>query len=333
MIWPARALQARGHDVTVVMPRDRGNSLHAQLDADDNVIDVSWPEDADVIVLQRISHQRLVKAIEIMVNRGLKVIIDIDDDLAAIDPQNPAWKAMHPTHGHSGDNNWLNVQAACDVASLVTVSTDALLQRYARRTRGIVLRNCVPERYLDVMHTDSDVIGWGGSLHVHPGDVQVLGTAVNVLITTGSKFRVVGPGTGVADALRCSADIIEATGPRNLHNEWPNALTTLGIGIAPLADTRFNRAKSWLKVLEYSALGVPWVASPRAEYQRAHKMSGTGLLADKPKHWQRALRTLRDSAQLRQESSEAGRAWAATQTIEANAWRWAEAWYSVVDVA
>lgn len=308
------------------MPKQRGFSLSASLDANGNVVDVTWPEDADVIVLQRITHGKLVQAIKIMVDRGLKVIIDIDDDLAAIDPNNPAWKAMHPQYGNNPDHNWLNTQRACNIASLVTVSSNALLSRYARHGRGVVLNNCVPERYTQLEHSDSDVLGWGGALHVHPSDVQVLGPTIALLTASGTRFRVVGPGDGVARALGCAEDAIESTGNRDLLTEWPETLTTLGVGVAPLADTRFNAAKSWLKLLEYSALGVPWVASPRVEYRRAHELSHGGFLVEKHKHWLRRTRELLTSESLRREMSEAGRTWAANHTIEGNAWRWAEAW-------
>lgn len=328
LIWPAQALRALGYDIKIIMPKERGNSLRATLDGDGNITDVEWPNDADAIVLQRITDRRLADAIRIMVGRGLKVIIDMDDDLASIDPNNPAWQAMHPRHGYSPNHNWQNTQRACDAASLVTVSTDALLTRYARHGRGVILRNCVPKRYLEIEHIDSDVVGWGGSLHVHPSDVQVLGSTISVLTLAGMRFRVVGPGDGVADTLRCASEAVEVTGSRDLLTEWAESLATLGVGVAPLADTRFNTAKSWLKVLEYSALGVPWVASSRVEYQRAHELSGTGVLVDKPKHWLRELRILLNDKSLRHKASKIGREWAATQTIEGNALRWGNAWGS-----
>ncbi len=242
LIWPAQALRAQGHDVEVVMPRQRGNSLHAEVDDAGNVTRAHWPADADVIVLQRITHRQLIQAVKLM-TQEIAVVIDMDDDLAAIDPNNPAWKAMHPTHGHSPLHSWLNTQAACDVATTVTVSTDALLPRYARHGRGVVLRNRVPERYLKIEHTDSGVIGWGGALHVHPSDVQVMGPTIATLTASGEQFRVVGPRDGVARALGCSEDAVESTGLRDLQVEWPEALATLGVGVAPLADTRFNRSK------------------------------------------------------------------------------------------
>jgi hypothetical protein len=331
MIWPAQALLAQGHDVQVVMPKQRGFSLRAEVH-DDTVVDAFYPEDADVIVLQRITHEQLVDAITIMRRKGAAVVIDIDDDLAAIDPSNPAWRAMHPKHGYSSKHSWLNTQRACDAATMVTVSTNSLLPLYARHSRGMVLQNCIPERYLDVKHQDSDMLGWGGALHVHPNDVQVMGPSIARLMVGNSKFQVVGPGTGVAKALGCSEDSVIATGNRDLHVEWPEALSTLGIGVAPLADTRFNKSKSWLKVLEYSSLGVPWVASPRDEYRRAYANSGAGLLANKPKQWLTKLRELQQNEAQRRELSAAGRAWGAQQTIEGNAWRWLEAWAAAYEL-
>jgi len=108
-------------------------------------------------------------------------------------------------------------------------------------------------------------------------------------------------------------------------NHWPAGVAKLGVGIAPLADTRFNKSKSFLKPLEMSALGVPWVASPRAEYVRLHR-KGVGALADTPRRWHKELSRLLSSPRLRAERAEAGRAVAETMRVRDNAWRWIEAW-------
>lgn len=326
MIWPAAVLASQGHDVRIVSPKQRGSHLEARTDASGKIVDVRYPPDADVIVLQRITHIHLIRAIELMRGRGVTVVIDMDDDLAAIPMENPAFTAMHPRFGVAPEHSWLHTQGACEAASLVTVSTDALLARYAPHGRGRVLRNCVPAGYLDIEHVDSDVIGWGGSVHSHPDDLQVTGLAVSQLLREGARFRVVGPREGVREALRLDGeDSFEATGPRQLLGEWPRSLAELGIGITPLVDTRFNASKSWLKPLEKAAVGVPCVMSPRAEYARIHDL-GIGLLARKPKDWLRQLRRLITDEPLRRELSERGREVARGLTIEGNAWRWAEAW-------
>jgi glycosyltransferase involved in cell wall biosynthesis len=149
-----------------------------------------------------------------------------------------------------------------------------------------------------------------------------MGGAVARLVDEGASFVMRGDSTGAGRAFGLAAD--PPGGPVSIE-EWPRAVASLGVGIAPLADTKFNRAKSWLKPLEMSATGVPWVASPRAEYQRLHAL-GAGVLADRPRAWHRELRRLRESPALRAEMSEAGRAVAAQLRLRDNAWRWHEAW-------
>jgi hypothetical protein len=131
-----------------------------------------------------------------------------------------------------------------------------------------------------------------------------------------------GDSTGAGRAFGLAADPVGGGVP---IEEWPRSVAGLGIGIAPLADTKFNRSKSLLKPLEMSACGVPWVASPRAEYRRLHAM-GAGILADRPRTWYRELKRLRESAGLRQELSEAGRAVAEQLRLRDHSWRWMDAW-------
>lgn len=330
MTWPAEALRKQGLDVTVVAPEKRNSNLRGQLDPKtDKLVAIHPPRDADVMVLQRITHNYLVEGVTLLREMGISVVIDIDDDLSSIHPSNPAFMAMHPTHGTRKDHNWRNAERACAAASYSIVSTPALLKRYAPHSRGAVVRNCVPKRYLDIPHEDSAVIGWGGSVRSHPNDLQVMGSGLTQVLDE-TTFRIVGPSDLVKETLGLESEP-DATGAMDLDTEWPEAISTLGIGIAPLADTAFNAAKSGLKPLEYSAVGVPWVASPRAEYSRLHKL-GAGLLANKPRQWAAQLRLLIRDEVLREEMSDRGRQLASTMTIEENAWRWMEVWESAYKV-
>lgn len=330
LIWPARALQREGHNITIVGPKDRSRMLRGSM-MGDRMIDVSVPDDADVMVFQRVSHRYLVQAIALIRRKGIGVVIDIDDDLSCIHPANPAFTALHPRNGVHADHSWRYTQDACDNATLVTVSTPALLDRYARRAPGRVLYNMVPQHYLQVPHADSDVIGWAGSVHSHPTDLQVMGPAPAQLIQAGHRFKIVGPAQGIHQALGLLSNVqVEATGTLDLR-AWPLGVSSVGIGVAPLADSRFNAAKSWLKMAEYAAVGVPCVGSPRNEYTRLHKL-GVGLLARNPNEWKMKLRTLATTPSLRAELSEAGRKVMAEHTIEGNAWRWLEVWSAAAEV-
>jgi hypothetical protein len=291
------------------------------------VVDVRCPEDADVVVFQRVTHRYLCQAMSVLRAKGVTVVVDMDDDLSRIHPSNPAFANLHPSNMHLTDHSWENAFTACRDASLVTVSADALLRTYAPHGRGYTLRNCVPHFYLtkiDIAVKDR-AFGWGGSLHSHPDDLKIVGNAVNRLVNESHEFRIVGPAAGVARELRLAADP-PATGALNMSG-YINGLATLRVGIAPLADTVFNAAKSWLKPLEYASVGVVPIVSPRVEYRR------TGMpTASNPREWYRKVRDLLSDDALWTEHSDAARAWASSWTYETNAWRWAEAWQLAYEI-
>jgi uncharacterized membrane protein YccC len=100
--------------------------------------------------------------------------------------------------------------------------------------------------------------------------------------------------------------------------------------VAPLAQTTFNEAKSWLKPLEYSACGVPWVGSPSSEYLKLAQLCGAKT-AERPKEWYRELRRLIEQLSVREEASGRCREAAANLTYEGNAHLWAEAWQAALE--
>jgi hypothetical protein len=242
MRWPGEACAQAGHDVTVVAQDRRTVRLVMEGDTVRDVL-----VDADVVVLQRVTHAYMAQAVGVMRAKGITVVVDVDDDLSSIHPSNPAWKMHHPSNegrrlvgGQVNRHSWRNLALACRDATLVTVSTPALLDVYARHGRGHVLPNYLPEHYYGLPRQDSDVIGWPGSFHSHPNDPEAVGGAVARLVEEGASFVMRGDSSGAGKAFGLSADPAGGAVP---IEEWPRAVASLGIGIAPLADTRFNAAK------------------------------------------------------------------------------------------
>lgn len=330
LIWVAEALRAQGHDVRTMMPHQR-QGIGGEIDArTGKLVGAVVPPDADVVVMQRVSLAHLAAAVPLIRAKGVAVVVDMDDDLTKIDPSNPAFWAMRADTGDRR-HTWVNAHKACLQATLVTVSTPKLLDVYAPHGRGVVLENRIPASYLNVKHDVSNtVIGWAGSTHSHPMDLNEVGPAVARLLREDCTYLGVGPVEGLRQALGLMEDP-PVTGSVDL-SDWPVAVTRIGVGLAPLADTVFNTAKSHLKPLEMSALGVPWVASPRAEYVKLQRQLGVGLLAEKPKDWYRQVKRFCFDDALRIEQSEAGREAARGWTIEGNAWRWMEAWRKAFDI-
>lgn len=324
LIWPGRQLAAHGH-VTVLPVHGLNATFIDAPDGTAELIDVDRP-DADILVVQRVLRREILQAIPILQAKGVRVVVDIDDDFAALHPRNSGFQNCHPSVSPTRNHQILT--AACAIADWVTVTTPALAHRYGRHGRVSVVPNRVPGWYLDVTTPPHDgrpvTIGWTGSIDTHPTDLQATGGAlVQVCRDTDAVFDVVGTGVGVGRALGFNAD---PAGPGWLSlADYPKAMAGLDIGIVPLDDIAFNHAKSALKVLEFAALGVPVVASPTPDNSRMAKL-GACRLAGRRREWVRELRQLVDSPTLRAELAGRARQVMADHTIGANLESWWTAW-------
>lgn len=347
MIWPGRVLQAKGYDVTIIDAHSR--NILMNFDENGQLVAVGIDPSYDVVVFQRVTDRRVLQVIPYLRDRGQTVVVDVDDDLSAIHPNNPAFTALNPQRPehetrlllrqgkiepkHVGvvinslrkqyAHSWENLALACRYASYVTISTPALRHRYGKTGRQGVVKNYLADHYYEVDHQDSELIGWPAAFVSHPNDPAAIGNAVRRMIQDGAEFMTIGDNEGVGPAFGLTTE--PAHIPQVDLERWPEALAKIGIGIVPLADTRFNSGKSWLKGLELAAVGVPFVASPRIEYRELHRQ-GAGVLAKDPRDWYRTLTRLRQSAAYRDEISAAGREAANKLRLRNNADIWWLTW-------
>lgn len=294
---------------------------------------------ADTVILNRPIEPGLSEQVRLWRAEGRTVIVDMDDDFDAVVPE-------HHIHGRYTTEA---LHAACEAANVVTCSTPALVHRYGHG-HGVLLRNRVPESYLSVTRRSRTIgmgiseapdggtwVGWYGSLGTHPRDPAMAGLAVGDVLNPHpeTEFVYIGPEKDVPELERTFGleRPIRGLGYYSL-NALPQILSEFDVGIVPLELNPFNDAKSALKGLEFAAVGVPVVASPTPEYRRmargngAHGMRPACWLATSRAEWRNQLGKLVRFPAWRAELAAHGRAWAATQTVEAHADDWRTVWYS-----
>lgn len=253
----------------------------------------------DVIFMQRLMHDTLAEHIYKARSIGQVIVNDLDDWYWGLDPANDAFLSSHPkTNPRENRDHYKKVLAS---STLVTVSTPYLADRIKSFVHcPIVLHeNTVDvERFNQRKHTSSSipVVGWVGATSHRSSDLEIMKGVINpLLINNEIKFQHSGryaSAPSVASKLGLHDDqvlVMDAVDAR----DYPSLLN-MDIGIAPLRDTPFNHAKSDIKLLEYSASGIPWVGSSLSAYESLRKNWGIGRTASKPSQWLKHLRDLRD---------------------------------------
>lgn len=326
MMWPGKALLAKGFMVTV-QPR-RPPIVVNDMFKPPKVVDISVGN-ASIVVFQRPASYQIAQLIPVLHKKGVKVIIDMDDDLSCIHPTNPCYKIYHPKY--SPFKNYELAAEACDLADWVTVTTPALAERYGSHGRCSIVPNCVPARYLDIPKVENEgpVVGWAGWVQTHPQDLQITHGAINEAMSkTNARFMAIGD-PKMFTMLGIRPQHPHTRRPFVNIKEYPKELARLDIGLVPLANSEFNNAKSWLKAIEYASLGVVPVVTPTPDNQRLIDL-GAALPATTPREWKDTVRELILDHEKRSQLSKHCREVAAQWTIEGNTHLWWNAWSNAV---
>ena len=336
LIWPAQQVQQiRPHwNVEIYRPGTVRFGINPLGDLH-SIQGIPDPKTLDVIVTQRAGTRAWLGLLKWARETGIATVLDVDDALWSIPLDNAAylgWNQQGPTGTH-----WRNLDAVANLVDLVTVTTPYLGQRYAEHGRVEVLPNSLPAITHDATGPDwsrrgevdpRPALGWSGFAATHPGDLQVVGDAVERVLTERPEVvvRVVGDARGVQQAWGVPEDRVEVVPPQPIGLPYLQALSSIDVGLVPLQDSRFNRGKSWLKAMEFTASGVPVVASPNPanlEYSRTVPIS----LAETPADWYAAIIHHLDRLEKPTRPDEALQALCLEQhTLASTGWGWVDAW-------
>lgn len=250
---------------------------------------------SNVMVFQRISQPELVTKIAAARNMGIRVVYDLDDDFFSTPPEfTGPWKY------YSQPAVQASIRQAMNTADFVTCSTEAL----ARQLPGVAAPRVVIENVIDTTvweparasrkPTDTVTIGWMAS-GSHMIDAPLVLPALRAIMErhTNVRLHLIGwvGWQQLGEDFRPFADRIKSE-PWIPIWDLPAAMADIDIGLAPLVDNPYNRAKSNIKWLQYGALAVPCVASRLDPYAALTDGVDGILVGYDPGGWQNTLEDL-----------------------------------------
>jgi glycosyltransferase involved in cell wall biosynthesis len=157
------------------------------------------------------------------------------------------------------------------------------------------------------LRKNSLVLGWIGDADIHSGDISKIASKLEGLDLDEVTLRFLMGGGSINKDTRLELQNVAADIEFIDWVPWkqvPIIINSFDIGLAPLDDTPFNRARSSEKIREYMACSLPVVASNVGENKHLIP-DKAGILAESSKDWKDAIYKLNDSNQRKKMGKEA----------------------------
>ena len=242
-------------------------------------------EDADIIILQRVLIAESLSTALHYKQKGARVYVDFDDAYQLIGEENaafPFWGEGQINMPSPLPRYALNavvpdpVQAFQESLGYIDggiTPSELLSNDWSRYGAMYTLPNYLDMARYNHLYSnnkrkkgDDIIVGWGGSMsHLtsfnNSGVISALQKATREKLV---KFLLVGD-KRVMPLLGINSEDIMFN-PYVMWMDWIKVVLRFDIGIAPLAE-EYDCRRSRLKVMEYIALGIPFVATKSVVYE------------------------------------------------------------------
>ena len=290
------------------------------LDAD-RYMTADSPTRLDVALIQRTGVPPALTEdfLQRMDDQGIPIVLDLDDDIIGMPASHPDFDAFR---------EWQEpLKRLAAGSNLITASTEALNRRLTDYNDNVVtLLNALdselwfaplePDRDGHSPRTDSDSFRllYFGS-RTHGEDLHLLEEFIRRPDSATTLTVVGGAPTGTLDWCE-HIDPPRASRMYPLFVQWLRDFARdFDALVAPLADTPFNEAKSDLKFLEGTGLGLPVICSDVVAFSPLRDLGVTLMCGPTPKDWGDAISTLRDQPDLRNSLAQAGDAYVRSERL------------------
>jgi len=303
-LW-AEELNKQGLAQTMINDFRWGEGEHVLMSDEDLFAIANW---ADLFVVGRLDRADwLAKWGGTREFFNMPMIMDTDDNVRHVRPSNPGYQGYQPG---AEALHW-NKVAFAKVFDAITVSTDNLKEFHKKEHPKIyVLPNSIDFTHFNLegkKSTDGKIrIDFNGSgshyesmMIIKKPIIEIMKKYDNVLFSIPKIFK-----SHFEDVPKEILDRMTFY-PWMKLKDFPKDMAerSVDIGLAPLADNNFNRAKSNLRWMEYSALKIPVICSPVEAYKCVED-GKTGLVAKEREQWYNSIEKLILNESLRKKLAE-----------------------------
>ena len=246
----------------------------------------------DAMVIQRLNPltTTLLKKAK---KHKIGLVYETDDDLIHAESSNPSFNYLYSNRRKLFDLVYYS--------DAVTVSTDALDKRL-NNDKTFVIKNYHLKDALPIKSFSDNnkqiKIGYFGT-KTHDEDLESVREVFSSLDSSKFKLEVIGAVNSNADWYD-SIPLPDYPMPAESFYNWLSKTVDWDIGIVPLVSSNINECKSELKFIEFTALGVPVVASPLDAYLEAICDGEDGFIASSTDEWISKLELLINDSSLRE---------------------------------
>ncbi len=288
---------------------------------------------ADIIVIQRNLIGPVLTAIQHWKARDKVLVVDFDDAynlMPSTNPNYPYWSKGIKSK-RQPDGTTLRVQIdpppltqfiwGLKLVHAATVPSLRLADDWREYTDVYHLPNYIDlEKFQNVKLEPHEGIniGWGGSKS-HLLSIKKSGVLEALRRVCKArpevKVMIAGGDRRVYDLLALPEDQ-KALLPWVPYSQWAQVLSKFDIGLAPLYGP-YDERRSWIKILEYMVMKIPWVGSDSPAYCELEDYGW--LVKHNPNAWERVLLDIIDNIiEYKLEASRVPYLFGISQSIDEN---------------
>lgn len=261
-------------------------------------------EKSDLILIERNLFGDTLTMIQYWKVRGKSIAVVFDDSYDNILPENKSYNfwtkgELKQMDGQAEKITYMNplpleqLKWGLQIVKAGTFPSVNLCKDWGKYTRTFHVRNNIElERYRNITplfpHPKKEIwIGWCGSLsHVHSftesGIIQAMERISkefkNVKILIGGDKRVYDA-INVSESRKAYTNFVPV-------KDFAKLLKSFDIPFAPLSSD-YDMRRSWVKVLEYMALQIPWIATDCITYEELKPFGKT--VVNSEENWYNAI--------------------------------------------